>query len=190
MPIDFDAIIEKQLHDFPAKLKPFIHPMVQEGGMERTWGYFAFAYERAFEVLAAEYCRVYPNQAYLIMPLMQLARHSMELALKNALNECNKTHGAELSTDRHGLVVLYDRLEGFLVHHGMIYKNEPWADFTRKVLVHVDRFDAAGMTFRYPTDQTGKPFPSFEIDIEEMIVAHQNVTLLADATVTMLNERG
>jgi hypothetical protein len=186
--MDFNAILERQLRGFPTKLKPFIHPSGQVIGMERTWRYFAFAYERAFEVLAEEYCRIHPNQSYLLVPLMQLARHSMELALKNALNECNAMYGAGLALDRHGLVPLYDRLDSFLVGYGMIQKGDPWANFTRKVLVHIDRVDGSGMVFRYPTDMAGVPFGAFEIDIEELIIAHQNVTLLADATVCMLNE--
>ncbi|MDV4159223.1 hypothetical protein [Rhizobium brockwellii] len=186
--MNFNAIIEKQLQVFPTRLKPFIHPSTQISGMERTWRYFAFAYERGFEVLAEECCRSYPNQSYLVVPLMQLARHSMELALKSALNECNEVYGAGLATDKHGLVALYDRLDGFLISYSMIQKADPWADSTRKVLVHFDKVDSTGMVFRYPTDLTGVPFDAFEIDIEELIIAHQNVMLLADATVSMLNE--
>jgi hypothetical protein len=186
--LDYDAIVGKQLEGFPIKLKPFIHTSGRTGGMEMTWGFYAFAYERGFEVLAEKCCRAYPSQSYLLLPLMQLARHSMELALKAALIECNKVYGASLATDKHGLVVLYDRLNDFLTSCGLIEKDDPWADYARKVLVHIDKVDRASMIFRYPTDRTGNPFGTFDIDIEELIIAHENVTLLADVTVTVLND--
>lgn len=188
MPIDFDRILEKQLEGFPKKLKPFLHLATPASGIERTWEYFAYAYERAFDIMAEEYCRVHPNQTYLLMPLMHLARHSMELSLKNALNKCNEVCGASLSTDKHFLLPLYDRLDRFLIDYGMIGGADDWAMFVRKVIVHIDKVDTTGEVFRYPTNLSGNPFESYNIDIEALITAHHHVTLLAEATVAMLDD--
>ncbi|NTE89564.1 hypothetical protein [Agrobacterium rubi] len=186
--MDFDEIIEKQIDGLPKKLVPFLEPASPTSGMERTWPYFAYAYERAFEVMAKEYCRVYPGQSYLLVPLVQLARHSMELALKNALHKCNAVYNEDLPTDKHYLLPLYDRLNSFLILRGIILEGDQWSKLVRKVLVHVDQVDSTGMVFRYPTDRTGAPYDPFEIDIEALIIAHHHVTLLADATVTMLDD--
>lgn len=191
MPVDFNAIIDKQLsNELPPKMRRFLTPRKQPSGFEQTWNFYAFAFERAFEIMAEDYCQRYPNQDYLLIPLMQMARHSMELALKNAISECTFFSKEPLKVDGHGLLVLYDRLNRFLVDMGIIEDDDEWTAHSRKFLIHIDQVDRTGEVFRYPTDLDGNRFDVFDIDMEGLIAAHHHITTLADATVTMLREIG
>ena len=190
MSLNFQAIIAKHSDPFPAKMKRFIAPTKQSSGLELSWSYYAFAYERAFEILVEEYAKRHPNQIYLHIPLMQTARHSMELALKTALHECNHFTPESLKITGHNLLVLYDRLDDFLIGQGMIELGDPWTKYSRNLLVHIDKFDPNGEVFRFPVDIVGFPFNALDIDIEGLIIAHHHITTLADATVTMLQDVG
>ncbi|ANV25560.1 hypothetical protein BJF92_00595 [Rhizobium rhizosphaerae] len=191
MPIDFNAILDENLGmELPPKMRRFLTPRKNPGAYGQSWGYYAFAFDRAFEIMAEDYCRRYPSQEYLLIPLMQLARHSMELALKHALNECTFFANAPLKTDGHSLIVLYDRLNDFLLEKGMIEGDDEWSIHVRKVIVHINKVDPTGEVFRYPTALGGDPFEAMDIDLKGLIEAHHHITSLADATVTMLQDVG
>ncbi|MCS0460406.1 MULTISPECIES: hypothetical protein [Rhizobium] len=191
MAVDFDAIIERQLKDdFPAKLHRFLKPQPNPSAFERTWSYYSFAYEVAFETMARDYCQRYPAQEYLLIPMTNLARHSMELSLKYALTECSFFANRPLKIEGHSLLVLNDRLDKFLIEEGLMEGGDGWNEQTRRVLVHIDNVDKSGEAFRYPADLAGNRFDPLLIDVEGLIAAHHHITTLADATVTMLQETG
>ncbi|WP_413710957.1 hypothetical protein [Rhizobium sp. Rhizsp82] len=190
MAIDFQAIVESQLADgISPRMRPFLIARPRGSTYEQTWEYYAFAYENAFEALAQHYCRVYPKQQYLLIPLVQLARHSIELSLKSAIDECTYFLSKPRTQSSHNLLHLYDSLNQILLELGMIDEDDEWTKSSRRFLVHISEVDPRGMTFRYPSDLAGSPFDPIDVDLEGLIRAHSHITGMADATTTMLQER-
>lgn len=54
--------------------------------------------------------------------------------------------------------------------------------------MHIDEIDPNGETFRYPTDRKGKPFNYTRVEIEGLVRAHHHVTLITDASISMLQD--
>lgn len=181
----FDELIQHPVSNIPQRLQPFLDTGASWDSLNQTWGNYAHAYERAFEVMARHYLSVYPASDNLIIPLFYLARHSMELALKEALKECERYSPVPLKIGGHSLLNLFDKLEAYLVDNQFV-ETDTWSAHCRAVLVHIEDVDPKGETFRYPESMKGEAFDAAEVDIEGLIQAHHHVTLLADCTVTML----
>lgn len=181
----YDEIIQYQVSNIPQRLQPFLDKGTHWDSLSQTWGNYAHAYDRAFEIMASHYLSVHPRSDNLIIPLFYLARHSMELALKEALKECERYSPEPLKIGGHSLLKLFDKLEAYLVDNRFV-ETDTWSAHCRAVLAHIEATDPNGETFRYPESVKGEVFDAAEVAIEGLIQAHYHVTLLADCTVAML----
>ena len=109
-----EELVRVELDQVPSHLKPFFnktHEGDPDGRIMMTMGYMAYAYGRAFEEFAVGALEEWPKKDYIAQPMCYLARHSMELWLKHAIEEYQEllgNHSAD--TDHHNLMRLWNVL--------------------------------------------------------------------------------
>lgn len=187
MKLDFNAIIRDEATNVPKEMEPFLRQAGRWDCENQTWARYNHAYDRAFTIMAEQCLNGKPGSANLVIPLFYLARHSMELALKEALHECHRGSSEDFKIQGHNLLKLFDQMEKYLVDNGFIAADE-WSTYCRKLLMHINEVDPNGEAFRYPASKDGTPFQPSDVEIEGLIRAHHNVTLLADCTIQMLDD--
>ena len=107
--------------------------------------------------------------------------------MKEALHECRRSSSKDFEIKGHSLLKLFDQMEKYLVDNGFI-STDAWSAYCRKLLIHIENVDSNGETFRYPAAIDGRPFQPTDVEIEGLIRAHHNITLLADCTIQMLDD--
>lgn len=177
------SLIEGELKRIPDKLQPFLARGEPYDGDVQSWGYFAHAYSVAFERLALDVLSHPRHLTYLKIPLLSLARHSVELHLKWALDEC----GQGDVPPSHDLGRLLSELFASMALVGIL-SDGSWEDYCTTLIAHMRSWDSAGERFRYPANRGGAAFDPTRVDLEGLVRAHWHLTSLGDAVCTMLNE--
>ena len=134
--------------------------------------------------MADKTLNVWPGRDYLRIPLLYLARHSLELNLKSALTEYGKTDDVEPNLNDHNLLKLWVQLVASMRRWGLALDDE-WTAHCEKLLRHVHDVDPDGERFRYPMTTTGACFEVTEVDLEGLIQAYLFLELCCDCYVTM-----
>ena len=183
----YDEILKEEDLQFPWRLKPLLKCRDNQDYGSQSWSYYAYSYDRAFEIMARHTLEYPINNQSLTIPLFYLARHSMELALEEALREIAHIGVDDARTDGHDLLKLYDDLQKILKDNG-VNDDGRWSNHCRRILTHIHSADPKGEHFRYPAALNGNVFPEVTVNIEGLIRAHYHMTLLADCVVTMLQE--
>ncbi|MFC7065318.1 hypothetical protein [Brucella rhizosphaerae] len=183
----YDEIINQENFDLPLSFKRFLSINNQHNRFGQSWGNYVHAYHRAFEVMARHMLENPIRNQCVTIPLFYLARHSMELALKETLLGFSDSGIQAVKAEGHNLLTLYDELLKVLKDNGV--SDEQWSIHCHKIIVHLNKADPNGENFRYPEALNRKVFPEVEVDIEGLIRAHHHVTLLSDCVATMLDEQ-
>ncbi|NKC48795.1 hypothetical protein HED54_12870 [Ochrobactrum anthropi ATCC 49188] len=109
----YDEILKEEDLQFPWRLKPLLKCRDNQDYGSQSWSYYAYSYDRAFEIMARHTLEYPINNQSLTIPLFYLARHSMELALEEALREIAHIGVDDARTDGHDLLKLYDDLQKY-----------------------------------------------------------------------------
>jgi hypothetical protein len=185
MPDVFADLLDlKELEKFPSRIKKFIHRDGREPNYEKTWEYFCGVYHEAFDVLARKALEDWPKRSGLSTPLFYLARHSIELSLKDTILEYASTDAVPAKIDGHGLMQLWNQLLGYLERWGVPGTDE-WGVYCTKLLNHIHEADPDGERFRYPTAKDGKPFELTRVELDGLIRAQWHLTIYCDGCANM-----
>lgn len=122
---------------------------------DRTGTYMA-GYDRAVEVLVRHIVENHTDLDVLVYPIVFLARHSVELQLKELTELVAKLEGKRASPHGHPLGVLWCALRGKVIE---LFPNDDPAelDAIDVVVAELDRFDGRSTAFRYARNKDGAP---------------------------------
>ena len=188
--VDIQKFVEKEVEKIPQNLKPVFARATKEdtGQISMTMSYMAYAYGKGFTEYAARALDDWPKKDYIIQPMVYLARHSMELYLKWAINEYQDYLGDySEETDHHGLIKLWNSLIKLMEKAGAPTDSE-YSKHCLRLLNHINETDPDGEQFRYPHDKEGEPFELAKVDLEELVKAHYLVSTYADGAVMTIPE--
>ena len=155
---------------------------------DHTFRYFAVSYEKAFELLAEWALDRWGVGGVLHPPILYLARHSIELHLKLAIDEYVEYTGRSVEASGQQLVPLWNELKRQFELAGMPDLDE-WGRHCERLIAHIHDIDPDGESFRYPTHLGDKTFNSAHIELEGLKKAHRNIVLYCEASLNLLGER-
>ena len=160
----------------PRVRRTFVESASRVGDWDRSWDFFAYSYCRAFEVLwDAAYAR--RSTGILDYPVLFIARHSIELWLKAAIQSVTQSDPPE----GHGLHDLWTKLMEVLENHMGSPLDDFYSGSVREMISALDSHDGKGDRFRYPTARDCTTYPSSRVDLEELYRAHELITGFCDA---------
>ena len=156
-----------------------------------SWHFFAFSYQRAFDVLwdAAYACG--PPLPIDYYPLLFVCRQSIELWLKAAISAVEQAK----PPGHHKLGDLWLALgEVWTKHTDRPAWSDPtdrspdsaYAESVKGLIQILDAHDEKGDRFRYPTAKGGDAYPSTDVDLDELYRAHQLITGFCDGVLTQV----
>jgi hypothetical protein len=183
--VDIQKFVEKEAEGIPQILKP-VFERATKGDIDEitmTMSYMAYAYGKGFTEYAARALDDWPKRDYIIQPMVYLARHSMELYLKWAINEYQDYLGDfSEKTDHHGLIKLWNSLIKLMEKAGAPTDTD-YSKHCLQLLKHINETDPDGEQFRYPHNKKGETFELAKVDLEELVKAHYHVSTYAEGAV-------
>jgi hypothetical protein len=183
---DPHSIFDRELHNIPDNMRRFLVRGTPTAGYEKTWGYFANAYGRAFDELVETSLRDWPNRRSMDEAIFYLCRHSIELSIKSAILECAEPALPNISG--HNLLDLWARLQNILANFG-IDGADDWTKHCMKLVRHIGEADPDGERFRYPSNRKHVPFEFTRVELQGLAVAHWHICMLCEASVEMLDAK-
>jgi hypothetical protein len=106
MPEYIDLIDVDELERIPLKFRRFLHKEAPPSAGTQSFSFYAFGYTQALQEMVTVALRRWPAGDYMRMPLFYLARHSLELHLKQTIEVFAR--GAPVDLTGHGLAQLWD----------------------------------------------------------------------------------
>jgi hypothetical protein len=179
-------IWDEEMKGFPTKITRIAAKSADP--YARTWEYFVGAYGMAFDRLA-EIALENWEGGQMTQPLFFLARHSMELSLKDAIVAYANAAGRTPTIEGHSLLRLWNELRKELRDAGWI-ENDNWQMHCHELINHLHEIDPDGERFRYPANIKGTSFEPSQVDLQELGVAHWHVGMFCDGCVEMLDAIG
>lgn len=150
--VDIQKLVEKGSRKNSSELKPVFERATKEDidQISMTISYMAYAYGKGFTEYAERALDDWPKKDYIIQPMVYLARHSMELYLKWAINEYQNYLGDfSEKTDHHGLIKLWNTLIKLMEKAGAPTDTD-YSKHCLRLLNHINETDPDGEQFRYP----------------------------------------
>ena len=187
---DIAKLVESEVERIPQNLKPVFERATKQdiNQISMSMSYMAYAYGRGFTEYAERALDDWPKKDYIIQPMVYLARHSMELYLKWAINEY-KNYLTDFSekTNHHGLIKLWSSLIKLMEKAGAPTDTDH-SEHCLQLLQQVDEADPDGEQFRYPHNKGGETFELAKVDLEELVKAHYVVSTYAEGAVMTIPE--
>lgn len=157
---------------------------VKSGGThtrwDGSWHFFAYSYEKAFEVLwDAAYARWSRALDY---PLLFMCRQSIELWLKAAIATVSESH----PPTGHGLRELWSSLSEALGEYTSHSTDGAYPEYVEVLIEVLDEHDTKGDRFRYPIARNRASYLSTVADLEELYRAYSLITGFCDAVHTQM----
>jgi hypothetical protein len=166
-------------------LKPFL--FVQKGlQINNSWGAYAYFYAQAFEQMAE--IALKDRHAKHSGPLLSLARHSIELALKEAVYEFEEATGCAAGNFRHDLKKMWKALLDQM-RLASLPRDCEWTKHCEQLVDYIASFDPKGDRFRDPADIGGRDREYIDVDVEGLVKAHWDLTAYCDGVTECLRTR-
>lgn len=175
--------------EIPTNFERFLHREPPPSMADQTLSFFAYSYEMAFRELAKALKERWRHNGLLQAPLFYVARHSIELHLKWALEEFISYTG-DLGKDfGHSLLDLWNELKRQqFVLAALPGEGEPWSVHCEKLIKHMHNIDPKGDSFRYPHSVSKKLFAYTRVEFEGLVKAHDHITSYCGASMDVLAE--
>lgn len=154
---------------------------------EQSLHFYAFSYETAFEQLVERAKERWPGGGLLQLPLFYLARHSIELHLKWAIDEYGNYTNDRQANSGHNLLALWNELNRQFELAGMPSSDE-WGKHCDKLIKYLHSIDPTGESFRYPHDLKGQRFQYTYVEFDGLVKAHHNLTMFCGASLDVLGD--
>ncbi|HKA77108.1 MAG TPA: hypothetical protein VKD19_08385 [Pseudolabrys sp.] len=184
----FAGIIEEiDRFSIPSRMEKFLVRERPPSTADQTLGFYAYGYERAFDIIATVFKQKWRNGDYLQFPLFYLARHSIELSLKNAIEDFASYTGDPSADLGHNLSRLWIELNRQFRLAGMP-EEDSWGVHCAKLIGHIHEIDPTGEAFRYPHNMQGRTFAYTRVSFDGLVKAHNHLTGYCSASIDMLSE--
>ena len=184
--LDFASILEpSEISNPPGKLRKFLFREEAPSGNTQTRSFYAYGYARAFEQLAETALQRWPGGGHTPMPLFFLARHSIELHLKDAIEHYGRCSTLEPELSSHNIARLWNHLQAQIQHAGFP-TDDDWTRYCNKLVHHIHEVDPDGERFRYPSNVQGVEFEFTRVELEGLQKAHFHITGYCDAAASMV----
>jgi hypothetical protein len=169
----------------PNRMQKFLIREAPPSDTTQTLAFYAYAYERAFEEMVDHAKANWRGGGYLQFPVFFMARHSIELHLKWAIEEFYGYTGDPSGDHGHHLVRLWQELKRQFALAGMPDEEE-WGKHCGRLLEHIHQIDPTGEAFRYPHNLGGVAFQYTRVELEGLAKAHHHITMYCGASLDML----
>ncbi|MGJ5151822.1 hypothetical protein [Bradyrhizobium sp. SZCCHNRI1029] len=184
-----DILDEVGAFEIPKQMEKFLHREAPPSASDQTLSYFAYSYELAFGHLAGAVRDRWHSNGLMQAPLFYLARHSIELHLKWAIEEFESYSGEKAKECGHDLLALWGELQKQQFDLADLPgRDDPWGKHVDKLIKHMHNIDPKGDSFRYPHSIGGKLFAYTRIEFEGLVRAHNHVTGYCGASLDVLGE--
>ena len=156
-----------------------------------SWHFFAFSYQRAFDVLWDAAYAYAPPLTIDQYPLLFVCRQSIELWLKAAISAVKQAKPPA----HHKLSDLWTGLgEAWSEHTDHAAWDETtdhnpdsaYAESVKGLIQILDAHDEKGDRFRYPTAKGGDRYPGTGVDLDGLYRAHELITGFCDGVLTQV----
>jgi hypothetical protein len=175
--------------EIPGRMQKFLHREPPPSLSEQTLSYYSYSYELAFRQLAEGVRERWRHNGLLQAPLFYLARHSIELHLKYAIQEFAKYTGEQGTETGHDLLALWTELQRQQFELAELSgKDDPWGKHVDRLIKHIHSIDPKGDSLRYPHNITGKLFKYTRVEFEGLVKAHEHITGYCGASIDVLGE--
>jgi hypothetical protein len=154
--------------------------------MEQNLGYYQHGYSNGFELLYKAVIEAGGRQRhYFALPLFFIGRHSMELAIKEAI-VAFATHSSETADlEGHRLAQLWTQLLRLIKAAGF-QTDDQWICYCSKLVNHIHEADPDGECFRYPSNTKGVSFQFTSVELDGLAKAHMHISMFCDCSMQML----
>lgn len=188
MSVDFAALldVDTEMSKVPPRLRRFLKP-ANATRWSGGWWALAVGYHDAFRLLAERAAAAPETSDGLVPPMLLLCRHTVELNLKGAIQQC---HFAGLGDDApasHDLDRLWRQLLAALSQGGWSVE-EPWSRHCSKIVNQLHAVDPDGQAFRYPVRPDGTATPSLRVMLDDLIKAEWHLDMYCSAVSAMLED--
>jgi hypothetical protein len=175
-----DELVKGEFDRLPDQLKPFVLPKYEGTTIYMLPEEMAQSYGKSFVKLAGELLDPGPQQSFLSLPTLFLARHSMELHMKWAIEEFQGLYLLyEYDCAGHDLKEHWNALVSLASSAGI--DTHKHSAYVLKLLDYLHRIDPDGFQFRYPHNLIDKEFKLRRNELESVIKAHWHVRTYAAA---------
>jgi hypothetical protein len=150
--------------------------------MSGSWDLYSYSFQKGFEAmwdLAAT-----DQSGLLERPLLNLWRHSIELALKSTIREI--TEGSKEETV-HNLNNLFQRLHDLAQEAGLDLSDDLTRD-VKEMIGTAQSFDPRADRFRYPANAKGKTYQGINVDLDKLFQSHWIIVTWCEGVVVELRE--
>jgi len=187
MPDSFTAILDEvERWAQPKRFQKFLIRERAPSTDDQSLSFYAFSYGEAFDRLAQNVQERWRGGGFMQLPVFYLARHSIELHLKWAIDEYVKYTGdapGDLAT--HNLHKLWNELNRqFKLVDAP--EEDDWGKHCGRLLKHMHDIDPTGEAFRYPHNLGGKVFDYTFVEFQGLVDAHRNITGFCGASLEMI----
>lgn len=182
-----DILDEAGSFEIPTRLEKFLARERPPSEAEQTLAYYSYSYELAFRQLAASAKARWRSNGLFQGPLFYLARHSIELHLKYALEQFAAFTGEEVRNGGHDLLVLWNELKRQF-QLAQLPAEDLWGNAVERLIKHIHSFDPNGEAFRYPHNAVGKQFKYTRVEFDGLVKAHEHITGFCSASLDVLGE--
>lgn len=181
-------IEEIQNWKVPKRLEIFLIRERTPSNSEQTLGFYAFSYSMTFSCLAESVQEKWRGGGFMQLSLFYLARHSIELHLKWAIEEfVNYTRDHQPEDLNHHLLNLWNELKRQCAL-AEIPDSDDWGLHCKRLIGHIHEIDKTGEAFRYPHNRLGRPFKYTHVEFNGLVEAHQHIASYCGASLDVLGE--
>jgi hypothetical protein len=182
-----DILEEVGEFEIPAQLEKFLARERPPSESEQTLAYYSYSYELAFRQLAGSIKARWRSNGLMQAPLFYLARHSIELHLKYAIEEFVSFTGEPARDGGHDLLVLWNELKRQF-QLAQLPEEDVWGVCVERLIKHMHGFDPKGDAFRYPHNVARKQFKYTRVEFDGLVKAHEHITGYCGASLDVLEE--
>jgi hypothetical protein len=164
MSTNIDELVRGELDRLPDQLKPFVLPRHEGSAIYLLLEEMAQSYGKSFVKLAGELLDASAHERFLVLPTLFLARHSMELHMKWAIEEFQGLFLLfEYDCAGHDLKEHWTALVRLADDAGI--ETRIYSTYVLKLLDYLHRIDPDSFQFRYPHKLIDKEFELTRTDL-------------------------
>jgi hypothetical protein len=186
VPESFTAILDEvERWAQPKRFQKFLIRERAPSTDGQSLSFYAFSYAQSFDRLAESVQERWSGGGFMQRPVFYLARHSIELHLKWAIDEYVLYTGDASADFKHNLLKLWCELnrQFALVDAA---EEDDWGKHCGRLVKHIHDIDPTGEAFRYPHNLGGKAFDYTFVEFKGLVDAHRNVTSFCGASLEMI----
>ena len=148
-----------------------------------SWDIVSYSFQQGFEVL----WDLAHQNGLLLRPLLSIWRQSIELALKAAIFNIEKSDNRTLNHDLNKLLEKLITTIKFTTNEGL-HLNDDLTKQVHKMIDEIQSYDSFADRFRYPMKRNGKPHGGIDVDLDKLFMVHWIIVTWCEGITVKLGE--